>query len=218
MKNRSEHLRRSVLIAMLAAIAYLIVSYIRIPVVLFLKYDPKDVIIALGGLIWDPMMSFAVSVIVSVIEMLTVSETAFIGLVMNIISSCSFACTASIIYKKNRTLAGAVIGLLVGSALMVAVMMLWNYLIAPLYMDAPREEIIKLLIPAFLPFNLLKAGLNAAFTFLLYRPVVASLRKAGYVAQTESTEKKKSSFGMLIVAALIIVTCILFILSFQNII
>ena len=54
--------------AMLCAIAYVVVVVGRIPVVLFLKYDPKDIIITLGGLIWGPMTSFIVSVIVSLIE------------------------------------------------------------------------------------------------------------------------------------------------------
>ena len=39
MHNRSEKLRKLILLAMLAAIAYLIVSYIRIPAVLFL-FEP----------------------------------------------------------------------------------------------------------------------------------------------------------------------------------
>ena len=54
--------------AMLAAIAYVVVVVGRIPVVLFLKYDPKDITITLGGLIWGPLTSFIVSVIVSMIE------------------------------------------------------------------------------------------------------------------------------------------------------
>ena len=37
MKNRSDSIRKMVLIAMLAALAYMIVAYIRIPVILFLK-------------------------------------------------------------------------------------------------------------------------------------------------------------------------------------
>ena len=37
--------------AMLCAIAYIAVAACRIPVVLFLKYDPKDVIITLGKLL-----------------------------------------------------------------------------------------------------------------------------------------------------------------------
>ena len=202
---------------MLSAISYLLMVVGRVPVVLFLKYDPKDVIITLGGLIWGPLTSLAVSVIVSVIEMVTVSETGILGCIMNIISSCSFACTAAVIYKKKRTLAGAVIGLTVGSAIMILVMLLWNYLITPIYMGYPREAVAELLIPAFLPFNALKAGLNAGFTFLLYKPIVTALRKSGFISASDKKSEKKS-IGFIILAAVIVVTCVLVILSMNEII
>ncbi len=204
-------------IAMLSAIAYVVVVVGRIPVVLFLKYDPKDIIITMGGLIWGPMTSLIVSVIVSLIEMVTISENGPIGLVMNIISTCSFACTASFIYKKKRTLSGAVIGLVAGSLTMVLVMMLWNYLITPIYMGYPREAVAALLIPAFLPFNLLKAGLNAGFTFLLYKPITMALRKAGYISESQNAQSKKP-IGLWLLAGAIVITCILLILSYNEII
>jgi len=204
-------------VAMLCAIAYVVMVIGRIPVVLFLKYDPKDVIITLGGLIWGPLTSFAVSVIVSFIEMLSVSETGIIGCIMNIISSCSFACTASFIYKKKHTLSGAAIGLLCGSIAMVIVMLLWNYLITPLYMGYPREAVAELLLPAFLPFNLLKAGLNASFTFLLYKPIITALRKSGYVAAAANAGKRKPT-GLILLAVAIIATCVLLILSMNGLI
>lgn len=204
-------------IGMLSAIAYLVMVVGRVPVILFLKYDPKDVIITLGGLIWGPLTAFAVSVIVSLIEMFTVSETGILGCIMNIISTCSFACTAAVIYKKKHTLAGAVIGLAAGSLAMVVIMLLWNYLITPIYMGYPREAVAKMLIPAFLPFNALKAGLNAGFTFLLYKPIVTALRKSGFVAMSESKNKSKA-MGFILLAAAIIVTCILIILSMNGII
>ncbi len=75
--------------AMLCAVAYVVVVVGRVPVVLFLKYDPKDIIITLGGLIWGPMTSLIVSVIVSLIEMVTISENGVLGCIMNIISTCS---------------------------------------------------------------------------------------------------------------------------------
>lgn len=203
--------------AMLCAIAYVVVVVGRIPVVLFLKYDPKDIIITLGGLIWGPMTSFIVSVIVSLIEMVTISENGVLGCIMNIVSTCSFACTASVIYKKKRTLSGAVTGLVTGSLMMVLVMLLWNYLIAPIYMGYPREAVAKLLIPAFLPFNLLKAGLNAGFTFLLYKPVTTALRKAGYISESQNMQSRKP-VGLWLFSGVIVITCILLILSFNGII
>ena len=95
MKNRSDSIRKMVLIAMLAAIAYMIVAYIRIPVILFLKYEPKDVVITIGGFLLGPMASFIISLVVSLVEMVTVSDTGPIGCLMNLISTCSFACTAA---------------------------------------------------------------------------------------------------------------------------
>lgn len=202
--------------AMLCAIAYVVVVVGRIPVVLFLKYDPKDIVITLGGLIWGPLSSCIVAVIVALIEMVTISDNGIIGCIMNILSSCSFACTAAFIYKKKRTLAGAVMGLLAGSLAMAAVMLLWNYLITPIYMGYPREAVAKLLLPAFLPFNLLKAGLNAGFTFLLYKPITTALRKTGYISDSVKTQQNKRPIGLWLLSGVIVITCILIILSFNG--
>ncbi len=205
------------LTAMFCAIAFAMTAVIRVPVVLFLKYDPKDIIITLSGFILGPLVSIIVSVITSVIEMFTISDTGPIGCIMNIISSCSFAFTASLIYKKKKTLSGAAIGLLAGCIVMTGVMLVWNYCITPLYMGYPREAVAELLLPAFLPFNLLKSGLNAAFTFLLYKPVVGALRKTHLIPES-SKEKTKANIPMIIISAVIILTCVLVILSMNEII
>lgn len=215
MKNNAKKLTAT---AMFCAIAFVAVTIGRIPIILFLSYDPKDIIITLGGLIWGPATAFLISLVVSLVEMITISDTGVIGLIMNVISTCSFACTASFIYKKKRTLSGAIVGLLTGCVTMTTVMLLWNYLITPLYMNATREQVVAMLLPVFLPFNLLKAGLNAGFTFLLYRPVITALRKSGLVEQSKAGETKKTSWGIIVVASLIIVTCILFVLSLKGII
>lgn len=203
-------------IGMLCALAYAAVAFGRIPLILFLKYDPKDVIITIGGLIFGPLTSLAITVIVSVVEMFTISTTGILGCVMNIISGCSFACTAAFIYKKKRKLSGAILGLLCGWGCQVVVMMLWNYLIAPIYMGYPREAIVELLLPAFLPFNLIKGGLNAAITMLLYKPVVTTLRRSNLIESKQHSNKLQINIGVLLVALLMIITCVLLILSFNN--
>lgn len=214
MKSKTQKITT---IAMLCAIAYIVTAVGRIPVVLFLKYDPSDVIVTLGGLIWGPMTSLIVSVIVAVTEMITVSDTGIIGCVMNIVSTCSFACTASAVYKRKRTLSGSVTGLVSGYAVMTAVMMIWNYSVTPLYMGYPREAVAELLLPAFLPYNLLKGGLNTGITFLLYKPVVTSLRKSGYLSPSNGNRKSRSR-GPSLLACAVILTCILFLLSLNGII
>lgn len=162
-------------IGMLCAAAYVAAVVGRIPIVLFLKYDPKDIVIAISGFAFGPLVSFFVALAAGLIEMFTISDNGVLGFVMNVISSSSFACTAAFIYKRKRRLSGAVIGLLCGWVCMIVVMLFWNYLITPIYMGCPREEVVKLLLPAFLPFNLLKGGLNAVITMLLYKPAVQIL-------------------------------------------
>lgn len=158
--------------AMICALAYMMVVFCRIHIVLFLEYEPKDVMITMGGFIGGPFTALLASVIVSFIEMVTISEDGVLGLIMNILSTCSFACTASFIYKRKRTFWGAAAGLISGGVLMVILMLLWNYLITPVYMGVSRETVGALLLPAFLPFNLIKGGLNTGFILLLYKPVI----------------------------------------------
>ncbi len=209
--------RKLTMTGMLCALAYTMTVIGRIPIVLFLKYDPKDIIIAIGGLIFGPLTSFTIAVIVSLVEMFTISENGVLGLIMNVISSCSFACTATFIYKKKHSLSGAVAGFLCGWGCMVLVMLLWNYLIAPIYMGYPREAVVELLLPAFLPFNLIKGGLNAAFTMILYKPIVTVLRRSHLLEVESPVVKSHINVGVILVSLLIIITCILFILSFNGI-
>ena len=208
-------------LAMITAIAYVLVCTVRIPVVLFLKYEPKDVIITIGGFLMGPSAVLISSGVVALIEMFTISDTGIIGCIMNFLSTCSFAFVAASIYKKNHTIKGAIAGLAVGTVFMVAAMMLWNYLITPLYMTGTsRSDIAGMLLPVFLPFNLLKAGLNTSITLLLYKPLVNGLRRAGLVTASVTpaagTGKKKT--GVLIFAGVLLIVCILLVLSYRGII
>lgn len=202
-------------ISMLCTLAYVAVVVGRIPLVLFLKYDPKDVIIVIGGFIFGPLTSFAITIIVSIVQMFTISGTGILGCFMNIISSCSFACTAAFIYKRKHRLSGALFGLFCGCGCQAVVMMLWNYLIAPIYMGYPREAIVELLIPAFLPFNLIKGGLNAAITMLLYKPIVTALRRSNLIESKTDSSKMQINIRVLLAALLMLIICVLFIFSFK---
>ena len=208
------------LAAMFCALAYVstLVCHLSImPAASFLTYDPKDIVITLGGLILGPVQALLIAVAAAMIEWFTISDTGIIGFFMNALSSAAFACTASAIYYRRRTLRGAIAGLVFGCAAMVVVMVLWNYIVTPLYMGVDRATVAGMLIPVFLPFNLLKGGLNAALTFLLYRPVIGVLRSTHLMPA--STHGPKTRHTLPIVAALaVLVTCVLVILSLQGVI
>lgn len=215
----NEKTKKITTIGMLCAISYLVMIVGRIPIVPalpFLKYDPKDVVIVIGGFIFGPMVSFLISLIVSAVEMLSVSETGIIGFIMNVISTCSFACIAAYIYKKKHTLSGAIIGLGLGTICMTVLMLLWNYFITPFYMGYPREAVVSLLLPAFLPFNLIKGGINLGITLFIYKPVVTALRKAQLIHESHDSNKKGTYIGAAVISGFVLVSCILFILVIKG--
>lgn len=216
-RQRDRDTRRLTLLAMLSALAYVVMVVGRIPIVLFLKYDPKDVVVTFAGLLFGPLSALAVSAVVSVAEMLTVSDTGLLGLVMNVLSTAAFACTASWIYRRRRTLGGAVLGLVAGTLLMSAVMLLWNYLLTPLYLHQPREAVAALLLPAILPFNLFKGGLNAALTLLLYKPASRALRRARLLPAAPPAPARRGSVALMLAAvAAFAAACVALLLFMQH--
>ena len=212
-------------IAMLTGVSVIIAWISKLmPPVMFLDFDFKHVAVCIGGFTFGPMAALIIGVMSSFIEMLTFSHTGPWGFLMNALGTCSFCCTASWFYKKNRTKKGAVIGLSLGLVCMVAVMLLWNYLITPLYMTGASGELVSraavaaMLPTLFFPFNLAKGGMNMAATLLLYKPVVTALRKSGLVPASQSAEGRKFSLGFLLFSLALLATFVTYALVLAGVI
>lgn len=199
-------------LAMLTAIAYVVMLLCKaLPQVSgFLQLEVKDTVICIGGFVFGPMAAAVISIVVATVEMFTVSDTGIIGWIMNVLATCAFCCTASFVYKKFHTKKGAVIGLTLGVVALTAVMLLWNYLITPLYMvGVSRADVAGMLVPIFLPFNLVKGGLNMAVILLLYKPVVTALRKAKLVPAPQAEagpQARKFSAGFVLFSLALLAT------------
>ena len=207
-------------IAMFCAISYIAVFIGKLVpnIAGFLSYDPKDAIVVIAGFILGPLASVIISVIVSFIEMISISATGPYGFLMNVISTCAFAVPAAWYYKKSHSYKGAVVGLGIGVAVMALCMVLWNYIVTPYYMGVPRDQVAAMLVPVFLPFNLVKGGINAGLTLLIYKPVVNTLRKAKLVEPSKSEAKGKFNPGFTLFAVAVIITFVLLFLVLADII
>jgi len=222
--KRKWDTRKLTVLAMLTALAF-IVALVRIPTgLLFFRYEAKDVIITIGGFIYGPSAVIAMSIVLSYIEMMTVSDTGYFGFIMNVIATCTFAGTAALVYKKWRTITGAAVGLIAGIMVNVPVMLMWNYFILPLFMPAvTREQALAMLVPVILPFNLIKGILNSALIMMLYKPLRNALDKARILPRSTNLDSQtpkstKMNVGVLLISVFAVVTCVLFILSWRGII
>ena len=204
-------------LAMLSALTYLamLLSNMLPKFSGFLQMEIKGTVIAIGGFLFGPLSAAVISIVVALVEMFTVSETGPIGCVMNMLAACSFACPAAFVYKRIHTRKGAVIGLTAGVVTLIVTMLLWNYLITPLYMtNFSRAEIAAMLPTIFLPFNLVKGGLNMALTLVLYKPVVTALRKAKLAPESRPAEgaANGSKAGFMLFSLALLVTFVVLML------
>ena len=211
-------------LAMLTGVSVIIAWMSKLmPPVMFLDFDFKHVVVCIGGFTFGPMAAAIIGILASFIEFITFSGTGPFGFLMNALGTCSFCCTASWVYKRNHSKKGAVLGLSAGLVVMVIVMLLWNYLITPIYMTVngelvTRAQVAAMLPTLFLPFNLAKGGMNMAATLLLYKPVVTALRKSGLVPPSQSAESKKLNLGFLLFSLALLATVVTFALVLAGVI
>ena len=176
----TERIKKLTVIGMFAALAY-VLHFIHIPVG-FLNLDFKDVVMTVAGMYFGPIAGLTLSILVPLLEFPTGSTGPY-GLIMNIVSSSAFVGTASLIYRFKKTLSGAIISLCSAVFAMTAVMMLANLWITPYFMGGLGEEVAAMIPTTLLPFNAVKAILNAALTLCLYKPMTMLLRKSGFGKQ-----------------------------------
>ncbi len=185
-KNNTAELAKTIaILAVFSALSYICVCVFHIKVQ-FLTLDIKDAVITVAAMLLGPCAGVSISIVVSFIEMITISDTVLYGFIMNVLSTAVFSATAALIYKYKRNMAGAVLGLVCAVGATTAVMMAANLLITPYYMGVTTTEVAALIPKLLLPFNLMKAVLNAAIVMLIYKPISTALKRAGAIKFRES--------------------------------
>ena len=172
--------RKVTTLAIFAAISVILMYLIHFPIfpaASFLEYDPADATILIASFIFGPLWALGLALCVAGIQAMTVSAASgIIGFFMHFIATGAFCLTAGLIYKYRKTSKGAIVGLLVGTCAMAAVMVPLNLIFTPMF-GVPIDAVKQMIIPIIIPFNLIKAGLNSAITFFLYRKIETLIAK-----------------------------------------
>ena len=212
MKN---DIKKIAVTAVFCALAYICMFVFRFKVG-FLTFDFKDAVIAVISFLFGPIYGVATVGIVSLFELVTVSDTGIYGLIMNFCSSASFAFACGIIYKYKKTFSGAIYAAAASVIVVTLVMMLANVLVTPFYMGVKTETVINMIPTLLLPFNLCKATMNAAVTLIIYKPLTSGLKSLGLVT---SAAKEKFRFTkktiVLTISALIVAVITAFVLIYS---
>lgn len=218
------YLEKTIGISIFSALAFIIAFVCNVipPIAGFLSLDMKDAVIAIAAFIYGPLAGVIIAFIAAFIEFLTFSTTAWYGLIMNFASSAVFTLTASLIYKKLRTMNGAIISVTAAIVATTGVMLLLNTFVTPIYLvsmvgmpkAAATEMVFDLLPKVLLPFNFAKSLLNASVAIMLYKPVLAALSKAKIIkTKSASLSFNKNTKTVLIIgSACLIVSVVIFLI------
>ena len=215
--DNSRRIKSTILVAMFSALAFIstvLCGYFP-KVSGFLTLDVKDAIIVLCSLILGPAAGLAIAILVPVLESFTISITGWYGLIMNVLSSATFVLVTGHIYKVKRTFYGAIVALLAGVFSVTAVMMIANLFITPLYLTyivgvpTDMRGVMALIPTILLPFNFIKAILNAAIVLMLYKPLSTILKKIGVIESSSAsvmnnTKPKARNLVVTLISAIII--------------
>lgn len=191
--NRHQPLRYVAKVGILAAMAT-VLMFLEFPLPFlapgFYKLDFSEVPVLIGSFALGPLSGVLIELLKNLLKFLiTGSSTAGVGELSNFLTGCVFILPAALFYRVKKTRRGALLGLLLGGALFVAVGAVANYFVLiPLYSrlyGLPLDAIVgmgnaihpaitdlrMLVLLAVVPFNLVKATLDAVITFFLYKRV-----------------------------------------------
>lgn len=180
----------------LATILYVVPLFqIKIPIFpQFLEFHFDEVPVFIASFAYGPIPSLIILFIKTLIK-LPFSSTAMVGELADFLYSAAFILPASLIYRKNRTLKGVILGFVVAFFSQLAVSSVFNALfVIDFYLvlyNIPAEGLLamvqsvnprisdihwSLVLWGIVPFNFVKNLLVIFITFLSYKKVHSLLQ------------------------------------------
>ena len=185
-------IRTMVQVGMLSAIAT-VLRLFEIPLPFapsFYEIDFSEVPVLIGCFTMGPLAGAAIEMVKILLNFLiNGTVTAGVGEIANFLIGCALCVPAGLLYKKQKTRKGALIGMAVGTGMMVIVGCVINaYVLLPVYAKAfqmPLDALIGMgtavnpnitglstfVIFAVAPFNLLKGVLVSLIELAIYKKI-----------------------------------------------
>lgn len=190
--TNSLRTRKLVLIAMLAAISFILMIFPQFPLLPgadFLKIEFSILPILVGLYLFDLPAALTILVIRSLLKLLLNNEgvNTWVGLPLNIVAVGSFVMVFALFFKRNASTKTYVAGSILATVTMTVAMMIVNFVYAvPLYAKFAHFDINQIfgiwhyLLAIVLPFNLIQGvifAISFAIIFVALKSILDRLTK-----------------------------------------
>ena len=191
-----QNIRNVAVTAIMGAIGFILMMLefpISFLIPSFIKFDFSELPALITAFAFGPWWGVMVCFVKNALH-LFVGTTAGVGELSNFVLGAIFVYAAGVVYKRNKTRHGALIGSLVGTVLMAVISVATNYFfVYPIYakMLIPMEAIVGMysaLLPKVdslleaivifnFPFNLAKGLIDSTVCFLIYKKISPILKR-----------------------------------------
>ena len=185
--TRNQSTLRLTTLGMLAALSLVLVffNFPLFPTAPFLKFDFADIPLLICSMLFGPLPSLAVLFVVSVVQAFLLGGDSYLGCIMHFVASGAMLVVTGLLCSRSSRTSRTVLGLALGALTMTALMIPMNYLITPLYLGGHSPEtlgiITSLLLPAIVPFNIIKSSVNCLLAFVIFRLLRSFFEKQGLI-------------------------------------
>ena len=195
MSAQAKKTHRLTVAAMLSAVAF-VLMFIEFPIPAlippFIKMDISDLPELLAAFALGPIYGVVVTLVKNLLFIVFHgTSSAYVGELCNFLLGAVFSFTAGLVYRHHKSRHSALIGALIGCALMAIISVPVNYfLVYPVYavVFAPMDVILgayQAILPSAdtliecltifnMPFTFFKGMVDVALCFLIYKPLSPS--------------------------------------------
>ena len=233
----STHIAFIAMFSTLAAALYILDFSLPFAFPSFLSFKLSDIPILIGSFTLGPLYGAIITVVEILIKLVIKGTTTmFVGELSDLVTSCVFAVTAGLIYKKHRTFKGAMAAMGIATLAEVTVALFVNWLIlVPFYVEfffggswTPLINMMKALFPSctretffnfylwvsVLPFNLLRCLVASLVTVLVYKRISRLINSVNHKIygkpDRNEVKEKKINIGLIIGAIVVVALLVTF--------
>lgn len=195
LERKSSSIQRITKISVLAVLGFVLQMF-EFPIPIFpsfLQLDFSDLPAIIGSFAMGPVAGVVIQLVKNLLHLVFKNQTAGVGELANFITGASYVVAAATIYRMNKSKKTAIIGMIVGTLFMTAVVSLCDYyFLFPMFAKAlkfPVEAIVGMasalnpkvvdmktaILYSVVPFNLLKGVIMSLITLAVYKRVSSIL-------------------------------------------
>lgn len=177
-----------VYIGVVSAMSFILMATFSVPILpqaTFLRFEPSEIPAIFAAAVMGPAAGVAVCMIKDILYLMFRAKSIF-GPASDFIASSCLVFVIGIIYQRLPSRKGFVIACAIGTFSRVLMMIPINLIILHLQFGMNITQIMAMMWPAIIPFNLIKSAINSIGAFVLLE---ALLRRTTFLLKESDIRK-----------------------------